>query len=83
VTSTSSTGRLPEHRNSPADRIRPADLLRALLVARLLLPAFVTHDALVLAAGWPRLRPWHAFLAAVFAALILHTFQIVLFGHRD
>jgi hypothetical protein len=29
------------------------------------------------------LRLWHALLAAVLAALILHTFQIVFPGHRD
>jgi hypothetical protein len=58
-------------------------LLGALLVARLLLSAFVTHDALILASGRSRRRLWHAFLATMFAALILHTFQIVLLWHCD
>jgi hypothetical protein len=58
-------------------------LLRPLFVAWLLLSAFVTHDALILVAGRSRLRLWHAFLAAMFAALILHTFQIVFLWHCD
>jgi hypothetical protein len=58
-------------------------LLRALLVARLLLSAFVTHDALILAASRSARRLWHAFLATMFAALILHTFQIVFLWHCD
>jgi hypothetical protein len=45
--------------------------------------AFVTHDALILVAGGSRFRLWHAFLAAMFAALIRHTFQIVLLWHCD
>jgi hypothetical protein len=67
----------------PPDRIRPADLLCPLLVPRLFLSAFVPHNALILAAGRSRLRLWHAFLAAMFAALILHAFQIVFLWHRD
>jgi hypothetical protein len=58
-------------------------MLRALFVARLLLSLLIAHDALIRAVRrlWFRLR--QALLAAMFAALILHTFQIVFFGHRD
>jgi len=58
------------------------DLLGARLVSRLLLSLLVAHDSLVGAAWRPGLRFRHALLAAVFAALILHTFQIVLSWHR-
>jgi len=76
-------------KNSSSDRIRSADLLSARLVARLLLSPLVAHDALIgsVAGSWFRpccrsgLRLWHALLAAMFAALILHTFQIVFSGH--
>jgi hypothetical protein len=74
------TSVLPGHESSPLDRIRPAGFVRPLFVAWLLLSAFVTHDALILVAGRSRL---HAFLAAMFAALILHTFQIVFLWHCD
>jgi hypothetical protein len=61
-------------------------MLGALLVARLLL-SLLTHDALIVAVRRFRsrlgLRLRHALLAAMFAALILHTFQIVFSGHRD
>jgi hypothetical protein len=59
------------------------DSLGSRLVSRLLLSFFIAHDALVGTVRRPGLRLWHALLAAVFAALILHTFQIVLSGHRD
>ena len=52
------------------------DLLGSRLVSRLLLSFFIAHDALVGTVRWPGLRLWHALLAAVFAALILHTFAI-------
>jgi hypothetical protein len=65
------------------DCIRPVNLLGALLVSRLLLAQLIAHDTLIGPIGRPGLRCWHALLAAMFAALILHTFQIVLFGHRD
>jgi hypothetical protein len=75
---------------SSSDRICSADLLSALFVARLLLSPLVAHDALIGTMAGPRfrscrswLRLWHALLAAMFAALILHTFQIVFSGHRD
>ena len=58
------------------------DLLRARLVSRLLLSLLVAHDSLIGTVRWPGLRFRHALLAAVFAALILHTFQIVLSWHR-
>jgi hypothetical protein len=66
-------------------------LLSARFVARLLLSPLVAHDALIgsIAGFWFRAcwrfgrTLWHALLAAMFAALILHTFQIVFFGHRD
>jgi hypothetical protein len=63
--------------------IRAMNLLGTRLVPRLLLPHFVAHDALIGTARRLGLRLWHAFLATMFAALILHTFQIVLSGHRD
>jgi hypothetical protein len=77
--------------DSPLDRICSADLLSPLLVPRLLLSALIAHDALVgsIAAPWltPCCTPWlrlrHALLAAVLAALILRTFQIVFSGHRN
>jgi hypothetical protein len=68
--------------HSPPDRIGAMNLLGTRLVARLLLSFFVAHDALV--GTVRRFGLWlrHALLAAMFAALILHTFQIVLSGHR-
>ena len=59
------------------------DLLRTLLVPRLLLSPLVANDTLILCAGRWQLRLWHTLLAAMLAALILHTFQIVFLGHRD
>lgn len=59
------------------------NLLGTRPVSRLLLSFFIAHDALVRTARQPGFGLWHALLAAVFAALILHTFQIVLSGHRD
>jgi hypothetical protein len=56
-------------------------LLRTLLVTRLLLSPLVANDTLILCAGRWQLRPWHTFLAAMLAALILHAFQIVFPGH--
>ena len=58
------------------------DLLGARLVSRLLLSLLVAHDSLVGAVRRLGLRLRHALLAAVFAALILHTFQIVLSWYR-
>src|SRR5580704_13653266 len=68
---------------SSPDRIRLVDLLSALLVARLLLSLLVAHNALIRTAARFWLGLWHALLAAMFAALILHAFQIVFPGHRD
>ena len=59
------------------------NLLGTRLVPRLLLSFFIAHDTLVGTVRRLGLGPWHAFLAAVFAALILRTFQIVLSGHCD
>lgn len=59
------------------------NLLDARLVSRLLLSFFISHDTLVGTVRRPGFGLRHALLAAVFAALILHTFQIVLSGHRD
>jgi hypothetical protein len=58
-------------------------LPRALLVSRLLLSPLVTHDTLIVCSGRTRLGPWHAFLAAMFAASILRAFQIVFPRHSD
>ncbi|HTG06537.1 MAG TPA: hypothetical protein VK635_21105 [Bradyrhizobium sp.] len=66
-----------------ATPVLPADLLRARFVARLFLSALVAHDALIIAPGWTRFGFRHALLAAMFAALILRTLQIVFFRHRD
>jgi len=55
----------------------------ARFVARLFLSALVTYDALIIAPGWTRFGFRHALLAAMFAALILRTLQIVFFRHRD
>jgi hypothetical protein len=63
--------------------VLPTDLLGARFVARLLLSPLVAHDALILASSRTRLRLRRALLAAVLAALILYTFQIVFCGHRD
>jgi len=77
--------------DSSPDGIRSADLLSPLLVPRLLLPSLIAHDALIRSmpptrvrsrCGF-RLRLRHALLAAMLAALILRTFQIVFSGHRD
>jgi len=76
--------------NSPPGRIRSAHLLSPLLVAWLLLSPLIAHDALIGSMAAPRLTPsWrlglrlrHALLAAMLAALILHTFQIVFLRHR-
>jgi hypothetical protein len=57
-------------------------LLRTRFVARLFLSALVAHDALIITPGWTRFGFSHA-LAAMFAALILRTLQIVFFRHRD
>jgi ABC-type Co2+ transport system permease subunit len=70
-------------RASASDRIRLVDLLGALLIARLLLSLLVAHNALIGTVGRLGLGPWHALLAAMLAALILYTFQIVFFGHRN
>jgi hypothetical protein len=77
--------------HSSPDRIRSADLLSPLLVPRLLLSSLIAHDALIRSLSPPRVRSrcgsWlrlrHTLLAAMLAALILHTFQIVFSGHRD
>lgn len=63
--------------------VLPADLLSALFVPRLFLPAFIANDALIIAIRRGGLRLWHALLAAMFAALILRTFQIIFPGHCD
>jgi len=55
----------------------------ARFVARLFLSALVTYDALIIAPGWTRFGFRHALLAAMFAALVLRTLQIVFFRHRD
>jgi len=57
-----------------------ADALSAVLVARLFL-ASLAHNALIVRAGTVG-RHRHALLPTVLAALILPTFEIVLFGHR-
>jgi hypothetical protein len=63
-----------------ATLVLAADALSAVLVARLFL-ASLAHNALVVSAGsGGRLR--HPLLSTVLAALILPTFEIVLFGHR-
>jgi hypothetical protein len=58
-------------------------LLRARFVARLFLSALVAHDALIIASGWMRFGFRHALLAAMFAAPILRTCQIVFLWHRS
>ena len=65
-----------------AASILSADMLGAFLVTRLFLSP-LTHDALIMAMRRLGFRPWHAFLAAMFAALILHAFQIIFPGHCD
>ena len=90
VTGTFRTAECTASGHSSSDRIRSADLLSALFVARLLLSLLVTYDALIGSMAGPRsrfcgsgLRLWHALLAAMFAALILYTFQIVFSRHCD
>jgi hypothetical protein len=58
-------------------------LLRPLFVPRLLLSPFVANNTLILYAGRGQFRLRHTFLAAMLAALILRTFQIVFLWHRD
>ena len=65
------------------DRICLTDSPRTLLVPRLLLSPLVANNTLILCTGRWQLRLWHTFLAAMLAALILRTFQIVFLGHRD
>jgi hypothetical protein len=77
--------------DSSSDRIRSAHLLSTFLVLRLLLSPLIAHDALIRSTAPPQIRTrcgsWlrlpHALLAAMLAALILRTFQIVFSGHRD
>jgi len=75
------------HRSGPEsslpDFIGPVNLLGALLVSRLLLAHLIAHDTLIRTMRRPGFRCWHALLASMFAALILHTFQIVFFGHGN
>src|SRR3954452_10727329 len=84
---------------SSSDGIGPVNLLSTRLISRLLLSPLIAHDALVWSMAGARLRLgsgaccrfcrrfwlrlWHALLAAMLSALILHTFKIVFFGHRD
>src|SRR3982074_2926155 len=90
VTGTFRTTECTVSGHSSSDPIRSADLLSALFVARLLLSLLVTYDGLIGSTAGPRsrfcgsgLRLWHALLAAMFAALILYTFQIVFSRHCD
>jgi hypothetical protein len=77
--------------DSSLDRICSADLLSSLLVPRLLLSPLITHVALIGSIAALRLTscctPWlrlrHALLAAMLAALILCTFQIVFSGRSS
>ena len=57
-------------------------LLGARFIGWLLLPPLVPHDSLIGAVWGFGFGPRHALLAAVFSALILHTFEIVFLGHR-
>jgi hypothetical protein len=84
---------------SSSDGIGSVNLLSTRLISRLLLSPLIAHDALVWSMAGARLRLgrgaccrfcrrswlrlWHALLAAMLSALILHTFKIVFFGHRD
>ena len=72
---------VPDAASAPG-RIRAVHLLGARFIGWLLLPLAVPHDALIGAMGGLGLGLWHALLAAVFSALILHTFEIVFLGHR-
>jgi hypothetical protein len=58
------------------------NLLGTRSVSRLLLSFLIAHHTLVGTVRRLELKLRHALLAAIFAALILHTFQIVLTGHR-
>jgi len=58
------------------------NLLGTRSVSRPLLSFLIAQDTLVGTVRRLGLRLRHALLAAMFAALILHTFQIVLTGHR-
>jgi hypothetical protein len=66
---------------SPPRSCRLTCCARAL--SRLFLSPRVAQDALITSPGWTRLGFRHALLAAMFAALILRTFQIVFLRHRD
>jgi len=57
------------------------NLLRARLVSRLLLSPLVADDPLIGTSPRLWLRPWHPFLPAMFAALILQAFEVVFFRH--
>jgi hypothetical protein len=65
------------------DFIGSVNLLGALLVSRLLLAHLIAHDTLIRTLRRLGFKCWHTLLAAMFAALILHTFQIVFFGHGN
>jgi hypothetical protein len=58
------------------------NLLGTRFVSRLLLSFLIAHDTLVGTVRRLGLRLRHALLTTMFAALILHTFQVVLTGHR-
>jgi hypothetical protein len=67
---------------SPPARVRSVDLLSARFVARLFLSLLIAHDALIGTMWRLGFGLRHALLAAMFAALILRTFQVVFSGHR-
>jgi hypothetical protein len=59
------------------------NLLGARFVSRLLLSPLIADDTLIGTLRRLWLRPWHALLTAMFAALILQTFEVVFFWHRN
>jgi hypothetical protein len=65
------------------DAIRLVDPTGPFRVPRLLLALLIEHDTLIRTMGRLGLSFRDALLAAMFSALILHSFQVVFFGHRD
>jgi hypothetical protein len=59
------------------------NLLGARFVSGLLFSPLIADDPLIGTTLRLRLRLWHAFLPAMFAALILQTFKVVFFWHRN
>jgi hypothetical protein len=61
----------------------PLNLLGALFISRLLLPPLIADDTLTGTLWRLGFRLRHAFLTTMFAALVLHTLEVIFFWHRS